>query len=95
MINSIYIKTLILTPADKNTGALEIKTNANPSVYGKEVKRDSELFYQNYGSIALQNGLTKDQFLSDEYKELREAAYSVCKDKVVLEVVQGIITNED
>lgn len=92
MITDIFCKTLILTPLDRETGAETILSNKNPDTHNTRVKRDQEGFYQNYGAIVLQDGLTYEEFLSDGYKALREAAYQVCKDKIVLTAVQNSIT---
>ena len=86
MINTCYFKLLVLTLGDT---AEKIKTDKDPNNYEK---RDEHYFFQNYSAIVLQGGLTMKEFLSDEYKELREAAYSVSKDKIILESVQNELT---
>lgn len=93
MISTNYFKLLVLTPEDKESGAKTILSNANPELYGiTDRPRDSGMFYQNYAGIVLQDGLTTEQFLSDEYKELREAAYKVCKSQVIITPTQNKLT---
>lgn len=82
MINNNFFKLLVLTPADKDSGADKILSDKNPSLYGKP--RGSELFHQEYAAIVLQDGLTKREFLGSKYKELREAAFTVCPEQILL-----------
>lgn len=81
MINTAYYKLLVLSRDDKETGADEIMSAKNP---GPEAKRDAGLFYQNYAAIVLKDDLSLHQFMGPHYKKLREAAFSVCPDKVIL-----------
>lgn len=74
MIEGNFYKLLVLTPADKKTGAEMIKS----------LQDKYSGFHRNYAAIVLQDGLTLEKFLGNQYKELRETAYSVCKSKTIL-----------
>lgn len=86
MINNNYFKLLVLVPEDT---AEAIYAAKDPQNY---TKRHGDHFFHIYSAIVLQGGLTRAKFLSKKYDKLREAAYSVCKDKIILVSVQNELT---